>query len=114
MPARKLDPIHPGEILLEEFLKPSKVASVREFVAWCRRSQQDPAAVALAWVMDQPGITSAICGASSETQIRQNLLAADLTLDAPTKAQLDRWFPLRHRAWWRLLLKRALRVVGRA
>ena len=29
MPARKLDPIHPGEILLEEFLKPLGLSQYR-------------------------------------------------------------------------------------
>jgi addiction module HigA family antidote len=29
MPARKLDPIHPGEILLEEFLKPLGISQYR-------------------------------------------------------------------------------------
>lgn len=29
MPARKLDPVHPGEILLEEFLKPLGISQYR-------------------------------------------------------------------------------------
>ena len=98
---------------LEPFLKPKMVASVRAFVAWCQSRQQDPAAVALAWVMDQPGITAAICGASTEAQIQRNLLAADVALDAAAKAQLDAWFPLMRRALWRRLLQAGLRVVGR-
>jgi aryl-alcohol dehydrogenase-like predicted oxidoreductase len=99
---------------LEPFLQPAIVESVRAFVAWCQNSQQDPAAVALAWVMSQPGITSAICGASSEAQIRQNLMAADLALDSATKARIDQWFPVGRRALWKRVLGAVLRRGGRA
>jgi aryl-alcohol dehydrogenase-like predicted oxidoreductase len=99
---------------LERFQKPAIVASVREFVAWCQNSGQDPAAVALAWVMSQSGITSAICGARSEAQIRQNLLAADLALDDATKARLDQWFPHGRRALWKRVLGAVLRLGRRA
>jgi aryl-alcohol dehydrogenase-like predicted oxidoreductase len=38
--------------------------------------------VAIAWVLAQPGITSAIVGASRPEQLEDSLAAADLTLDA--------------------------------
>ena len=68
--------------------------------------------MALAWVMSQPGITSAICGASSEAQIRQNLMAADLALDSATKARIDQWFPVGRRALWKRVLGAVLRRVA--
>lgn len=98
---------------LERFQTPAIAASVREFVAWCQIEGQDPAAVALAWVMSQSGITSAICGARNEAQIRQNLLAADLALDSSTMAQLDQWFPHGRRALWKRLLGAVLRLGRR-
>lgn len=46
-----------------------------------------PAAVALAWIRAQPGITSTLVGSRRTEQFEANLTALDLTLDP---AQLDR------------------------
>lgn len=49
-----------------------------------------PAAVALAWLLSKPSVTGLIIGVRSEEQLRQNLLAASLTLDDKDLALLDR------------------------
>lgn len=41
------------------------------------RVGKTPAQVALRWVLDQPGVTTAICGASSTAQVDENLGALD-------------------------------------
>jgi aryl-alcohol dehydrogenase-like predicted oxidoreductase len=46
-------------------------------------------AVAIAWVLAHPAITSAIIGASRPEQLKDSLAAATLTLDARLKAKLD-------------------------
>jgi aryl-alcohol dehydrogenase-like predicted oxidoreductase len=46
-------------------------------------------AVAIAWVLAHPAITSAIIGASQPEQLKDSLAAATLTLDARLKAKLD-------------------------
>jgi 1-deoxyxylulose-5-phosphate synthase len=38
--------------------------------------------VAIAWVLAQPNITSAIVGATSAAQLQQSLPASELTLDS--------------------------------
>jgi len=60
------------------------------------------AQVALAWVLAQPGITSAIVGASSLDQLDDNLAAADLELTAEELAVLDAATALApiYPAWW--------------
>jgi aryl-alcohol dehydrogenase-like predicted oxidoreductase len=60
------------------------------------------AQVALAWVLAQPGITSAIVGASSLEQLDDNLAAADLVLSAEELATLDAATALApiYPAWW--------------
>jgi aryl-alcohol dehydrogenase-like predicted oxidoreductase len=63
--------------------------------------------------VSQPGITSAICGAGSEAQARQNLLAADLALDSAAKAWLDRWSPLGRRNLWKRVQGAVLRLRWR-
>lgn len=49
-----------------------------------------PAAVALAWLLERPSVSSVLVGASSAAQLSANLAAADLTLSAAQIATLDR------------------------
>ena len=60
------------------------------------------AQVALAWVLAQPGITSAIVGASSLEQLDDNLAAAELVLTADELTTLDDATALApiYPAWW--------------
>jgi aryl-alcohol dehydrogenase-like predicted oxidoreductase len=60
------------------------------------------AQVALAWVLAQPGITSAIVGASSLEQLDDNLAAAALTLTPDELAALGAATALApiYPAWW--------------
>ncbi len=48
-----------------------------------------PAAVALRWVLDTPGITAAIVGATSTEQLDRNLTAFGWSLPADRRARLD-------------------------
>ncbi len=48
-----------------------------------------PAQVALRWVMDRPGVSSAIVGARTLEQFQDNLGAADLTLPDEARRRLD-------------------------
>jgi aryl-alcohol dehydrogenase-like predicted oxidoreductase len=59
------------------------VAAVAESIG--RTSSQ----VALAWVAQQRGVTSAIFGARTPEQLEDNLVAADLTLDGDSLERLD-------------------------
>jgi aryl-alcohol dehydrogenase-like predicted oxidoreductase len=58
--------------------------------------------VALAWVLAQPGVTSAIVGASSLQQLDDNLAAAELTLTPDELAALGAATALApiYPAWW--------------
>ena len=60
------------------------------------------AQVALAWVLAQPGITSAIVGASSLEQLDDNLAAAELVLTDDELTALDAATALApiYPAWW--------------
>ena len=53
-----------------------------------------PAQVAVAWVLAQPGVSSAICGSRNPAHVRENSAAAQLHLDADTIAELDAVIPL--------------------
>jgi aryl-alcohol dehydrogenase (NADP+) len=55
----------------------------------------DAASVAVAWVLEQPGITSAIVGASSSDQLSASIGAPDLEFDDELRAICDK-------IWWDL------------
>jgi aryl-alcohol dehydrogenase-like predicted oxidoreductase len=57
--------------------------------AVAERLSSTPAAVALAWLMAQPAVTSAIASATSVKQLDELLKATELTLDAASRAELD-------------------------
>jgi aryl-alcohol dehydrogenase-like predicted oxidoreductase len=49
-----------------------------------------PAQVALAWLMSRPGVVLPIVGARREAQLRENLAAIDVQLDAEQLTRLER------------------------
>lgn len=93
---------------VDDYLTPERTRAVQQFVALCAARQQTPAAVALAWLMVQPGITSVITGATSETQLLANLAAAEVTIDDALRVQLDTIFPPPRRSGWKRAIKRLL------
>jgi aryl-alcohol dehydrogenase-like predicted oxidoreductase len=50
------------------------------------------AQLAVAWVLQNPGVSSAIVGASRPEQLRENTAAAGRTLDADVMAHIDAAF----------------------
>ena len=57
--------------------------------AICERINQPMAAVALAWLLHQPGVTSVLVGARNADQSRINALAGDLQLDEALDGELS-------------------------
>src|SRR5437016_3516419 len=53
------------------------------------RTWRPPARVALRWLADRPGVAAPLLGARNAEQLRDNLLAADLTLDERQRSELD-------------------------
>lgn len=91
---------------IDHHLTPARLAAIRTFVGACQDRRLTPSAVALAWVLAQPGITSAITGATSVAQLEQNLTAAELTLDDDLAQTLQRLFPLPRHSLLRALARR--------
>ena len=54
-----------------------------------KETANPPAQVALSWVINRPGVVSAIVGARNTSQLAGNLAAADLHLDPDTMATLE-------------------------
>jgi len=59
----------------------------------CAELGEEPAHVALAWLLHQPAVTAPIIGPRTMEQLDGTLKALDVTLDDATLARLDEIFP---------------------
>ncbi len=73
-----------GWLLRDEVLEP-----VQKFAAVAREAGYTPAALALAWVLENPNVSSAIVGASRPEQLQENVKALDVDLTDDLLAAID-------------------------
>ena len=64
----------------QKALTPENVAAAERLGTWCAAHGLEPAAVALAWVLRNPVVSSAIIGATSVAQLEQNVRALEVKL----------------------------------
>ena len=74
-------------LLRDEVLEP-----VQQFCKLARDAGHSPAEVALAWVLRNDNVSSAIIGATRPSQVEENARAADLTLENDLVAAIDEVF----------------------
>ncbi len=72
-------------LLRDEVLEP-----VAAYAELCRAAGHSPAAVALAWVLRNQNVASAIIGASRPEQITENVKALDIELEDDFVAEIER------------------------
>ena len=85
---------HPGGITslpqhYDLMMSEPNVAVVDTVRALAREHDTTPSAIALAWVIAQPFVSSAIIGPKNPYQLEDNLAAADVTLTPEDLARLD-------------------------
>jgi aryl-alcohol dehydrogenase-like predicted oxidoreductase len=84
-----------GELYQNRYWQPAQFAAVERLRQFFGERQRSLTEVALAWVLGQPGVTSAIVGASRPEQLDQSLPGARLELDPEELAFCDDvWFAL--------------------
>lgn len=84
-----------GKLYQARYWQEAQMHAVEELQAFCQERHLSVIQVALAWVLSQPAITSAIVGASKPEQLDQSLPAVDLSLDEQTRAVCDAiWYKL--------------------
>jgi aryl-alcohol dehydrogenase-like predicted oxidoreductase len=71
------------------YLRRDTLQRVERFAQLARELGHEPAQLALAWVLDNGAVASAITGASRPEQVVANAKAAEIELDAGTKAAID-------------------------
>jgi aryl-alcohol dehydrogenase-like predicted oxidoreductase len=91
---------------VDDYLTDDRHRAMHKYVTYCKDRNLTPGAVALAWAMAQPAITSVITGATSEAQLEENLGSAELKLDADICSSLDRIFRRSRTARLKSLLRR--------
>ncbi len=80
-----------GEAFDERLLSGENLARVRELDEIAQRRGQSLAQLAIAWVLRDPRVSSALIGASGVTQLEQNVAAlSDLDFTAVELAEIDR------------------------
>ena len=67
--------------------------SIERYEAFCATLSEHPAAVGLAWLLRQPGVTGPIVGPRTIEQFESNLHALDVHLDDAALEALDAMFP---------------------
>jgi L-glyceraldehyde 3-phosphate reductase len=67
--------VHDGRFLRPEHITEDRLAKIRRLDAIAQARGQSLAQMALAWVLHNPAITSALIGASKVSQIEENLAA---------------------------------------
>ncbi len=84
-----------GKMYQARYWHEAQLQAVEQLKQICEEHQVPITQVAIAWVLEQPGITSAIVGASKAEQLDQSLPAVDLTLDEQLRAACDEvWYQL--------------------
>ena len=84
-----------GELYRERYWHAALFESLEVMRKVCAERALNLATASVAWVLAQPGITSAIVGASRPEQLDATLAAAEMILDDQTKAAFDA-------VWWGL------------
>jgi aryl-alcohol dehydrogenase-like predicted oxidoreductase len=88
-----------GVFYQERYWKEATLDAVDRYRVWCEENNLNPVTTAVKWVTQQPGITSAIVGASRPEQLDASLQAAGM--NALTQQQLawldGLWFSLPRR-----------------
>jgi aryl-alcohol dehydrogenase-like predicted oxidoreductase len=66
---------------------------IEKYERLCAALGEQPASVALAWLLANPAVTAPIIGPRTVAQLEDSLRATELSLDAETMKQLDGIFP---------------------
>jgi aryl-alcohol dehydrogenase (NADP+) len=74
---------------LERYWHEQQFQAVAAIVSLAQEAGLPPAQLALAWVLQQPGVTCALIGASRAAQLADSLAATEIRLDADLLGRLD-------------------------
>jgi aryl-alcohol dehydrogenase-like predicted oxidoreductase len=76
--------------MMRRLLRDEVLTPVQEYTELCRQAGYSPASVALAWVLQNQNVSSAILGATRPEQIAENVTALDIDLEPDFVAALEK------------------------
>ncbi len=84
-----------GKLYRDRYWQHAQMEAVRELQTYLDQRGMSLTKTAIAWVLAQAGVTSAIVGASRPEQLDESIAGKDLTLDAETLAACNEaWYKL--------------------
>ena len=78
-----------GANMIKDWLRPEVLTAIQELRPLADQAGISLAQLAVAWVLQNPGVSSAIVGASRPEQVRDNAAAAGIKLDADLLVKID-------------------------
>lgn len=78
-----------GAGFIQRFLRDEVLEAVQEFAKLATEAGYSPAATALAWVLQNSNVSSAIIGATRPEQIKENVKALDITIEPDFKKAIE-------------------------
>ena len=80
-------------VWMKKYLEPATLAKVDSFRGLAKEAGTTPARLALAWVLRQPGISSAVFGATRVEQVEENAAATEVSVPDDLAARIEALFP---------------------
>jgi aryl-alcohol dehydrogenase-like predicted oxidoreductase len=78
-----------GANMISGFMKDEILEKVQKLIPIAAKVDLSPAQLAIAWVLQNPNVSSAIIGATKPSQIKENVKAAGVKLDKSIMDEID-------------------------
>ena len=78
-----------GANMISRFMNDEVLTAVQKLIPIAKKVDLTPAQLAIAWVLQNPNISSAIIGATKPSQIKENVKASGVKLDASIMREID-------------------------
>jgi aryl-alcohol dehydrogenase-like predicted oxidoreductase len=78
-----------GANMISRFMTDQVLTAVQKLVPIAKKVDLTPAQLAIAWVLQNPNVSSAIIGATKPAQIKENVKASGVKLDQSIMNEID-------------------------
>jgi aryl-alcohol dehydrogenase-like predicted oxidoreductase len=78
-----------GADMISKFMTNQVLTAVQKLIPIAKKVDLTPAQLAVAWVLQNPNVSSAIIGATKPAQIKENVKAAGIKLDKQILDEID-------------------------
>ena len=79
-----------GANMISRFMNDEVLTAVQKLIPIAKKLDLTPAQLAIAWVLQNPNVSSAIIGATKPSQIKENVKASGVKLDASVMQEIDK------------------------